>query len=50
MDRQVQADILWNLDYVQNSVKIYGNEESFDIPFYVNKLKIAIELMESQQS
>ena len=48
MDKEVVNDVLWNLDYVHNSVKIYGQDDTFDIPFYVNKLKYAIEQMESQ--
>jgi len=48
MDKEVVNDVLWNLDYVHNSVKIYGKDDTFNIPFYVNKLKHAIEQMESQ--
>ena len=48
MDKQVVNDVLWNLEYVYNSVKIYGKDDTFNIPFYVNKLKYAIEQMESQ--
>jgi hypothetical protein len=48
MDKEVVNDVLWNLEYVYNSVKIYGKDENIDIPFYVSKLKHAIEKMESQ--
>ena len=48
MNKEVVKDVLWNLDYVYNSVKTYGKEDTFDIPFYVNKLKHAIKELESQ--
>ena len=48
MEQDIVDDILWNLNYVKNSVDTYGTEKSFDIPFYIGKLKQVIELMESQ--
>lgn len=50
MDKEIVEDILWNLNYVTNSIETYGTEETFDVPFYINKLKKIIELMESQAS
>ena len=48
MKKEIVNDVLWELKYVQDSVKSYGKEDSFDIPFYVNHLKKGIELMESE--
>ena len=48
MTKETVNEILWELKYVQDSVKSDGKEDKFDIPFYVNHLKRAIELMESQ--
>lgn len=48
MNKEIVDEVLWNLDYVHNSVKIYGKDDTFDIPFYINKLETVIELMESQ--
>lgn len=48
MNKEIVDEVLWNLDYVHNSVKIYGKDDTFDIPFYINKLETVIELMKSQ--
>ena len=48
MKKEIVNDVLWELKYVHDSVTSQGKEDTFDIPFYVNHLKKAIELMESQ--
>jgi hypothetical protein len=48
MKKEIVNDVIWELKYVHDSVKSYGKNETFDIPFYVNHLKKAIELMESE--
>lgn len=48
MNKEIVDEVLWNLDYVRNSVKIYGKDDTFDTQFYIKKLEIVIELMKSQ--
>jgi hypothetical protein len=48
MTKETVNEVLWELKYVHDSVKSNGKGETFDIPFYVNHLKKAIELMESE--
>jgi len=49
LTKDEKADILWSLDYVINSIKIYGLDESFNRPHYIMHLKKALEVMEGDQ-
>ncbi len=48
MTKETVNEVLWEVKYVHDSVKSHGKQDNFDIPFYVNHLKKAIELMESE--
>lgn len=46
LTKDEKADILWKLEYVMNSIKIYGTSETFDRPFYIMHLNGALDILE----
>ena len=49
LTKDERDDIMWSLDYVMNSIKIYWKSEDFDRPFYAGHLKSALEKLEGDQ-
>ncbi len=49
LTKDEKADILWKLEYVMNSIKIYGTSETFDRPFYIMHLKGALDILEGEE-
>jgi len=49
LTKEEKDDIMWSLDYVMRSIKVYWKSEDFDRPFYAMHLKNAIEKLEGDQ-
>jgi len=50
LTKDEKADILWSLDYVMNSIRTYGLDESFNRPHYIMHLKKALEVMKGTKN
>jgi len=48
IEKEDLIDIMWHLEYVMNSLKIYG-KEPIDVDFYIGHAKKAVSLMEKYQ-
>jgi len=49
LTKDEKGDILWKLEYVMNSTKTYGLDDTFDRSFYAMHLKDALAIMEGEQ-
>jgi len=49
MEKKIVNDILWTLNYVHNSVKIYGQDHNNDWSTHLMHLKKAVASLEEEQ-
>jgi len=49
LTKEEKDDIMWSLDYVMRSIKVYWKSEDFDRSFYAMHLKNAIEKLEGDR-
>ncbi len=49
LTKDEKDDIMWSLDYVMRSIKVFWNSEDFDRPFFARHLKEALAKLEGDQ-
>ena len=49
LTKDEKDNIMWSLEYVMRSIKVYWKSEDFDRPFYARHLKDALEKLEGDQ-